>query len=243
MPYVLSPVINEDFKGLWNEGNPFTKEKIYDINSNKLNSPPVNYSSYTFKPHSLTHLETGAHTQNLGKTVDWYFQEKNYSPFWGKVVVIKLEGLGFVEHERIAGLRIWEISETELKNAINAVTQKATPPARILIAPFNVPVNEHGLHKPNHVFVLAQKAADYLISNPEFQLFGTSWKSTDFQPYSRTRPIHNTIFSQAVILENLKINDVPAGEYFLNAFPIPVAGASESPVCPVLFTKEELAAL
>lgn len=38
----------------------------------------------------------------------------------------------------------------------------------------------------------------------------------------------------------LDLHKVPMREYFLNAFPIALEGASKAPVCPVLFTKEEI---
>ena len=71
-------------------------------------------------------------------------------------------------------------------------------------------------------------------------MFGTSWKSTDFRPGLPDRPIHNEIFKKASIFECLKVHDVPAGSYFFVGVPLPIANASESPVCPALFTKEEL---
>lgn len=36
------------------------------------------------------------------------------------------------------------------------------------------------------------------------------------------------------------LNQVPEGIYFLTSFPLKIKRASESPACPVLFTKEEL---
>jgi arylformamidase len=68
-----------------------------------------------------------------------------------------------------------------------------------------------------------------------------TWKSSDYKPGSAERPIHKTLFKKAVILECLNLSEVPEGMYFLNAFPLRIEGASESPACPVLFTKNELA--
>jgi kynurenine formamidase len=74
------------------------------------------------------------------------------------------------------------------------------------------------------------EAAKYLTSLPKFNLSGTSWKPTDYQPGSPLRPIHNEIFKKALILEYLNLNSVPEGEYFINCFPLNLKGASESPV-------------
>jgi kynurenine formamidase len=88
---------------------------------------------------------------------------------------------------------------------------------------------------------LSQSAAELLVDN-NIKLYGTSWKSSDFLPGSKERPIHNTLFKTALIMECLDLKDVPAGVYFMNAFPIALENSSESPVCPILYTKEEILA-
>ena len=78
-------------------------------------------------------------------------------------------------------------------------------------------------------------------NNSKFCMYGTSWKSTDFQPGSKERPIHKIFFNNdTLIFECLNLQSVPNGEYYWFAFPLPLEGASESPVCPVLLTKQEL---
>jgi kynurenine formamidase len=81
----------------------------------------------------------------------------------------------------------------------------------------------------------------YLVESGNFKAYGTSWKSTDFQPGKRERPIHKIFLSrQITIFECLNLSSVAAGEYILFGFPLPMKGATESPVCPLLFTFEEL---
>lgn len=240
MPYILSPIIKEDFEGMWFEGNPYKKEAIYDINSTDPKSPPVNYSAYTLKPHSLPHIEGAAHTVKDGKTVDSYFSDKSLKHFWGKTLVVKLKGNGFKNHPTAIGNKLWEVSLTELKTGILEASGCETIPDRIILSVEQLPETVFGLHDPNFILILTQEAADYLTSNSNFRLYGTSWKSSDFMPGSKERPIHNTLFKSAVIMECLDLKDVPEGQYFMNAFPIPLEGASESPVCPVLYTKEEI---
>lgn len=240
MPYVLSPIIKEDFEGMWLEGNPYKKETIYDINSTDPKSPPVNYSAYTLKPHSLPHIEGAAHTMKDGKTVDSYFSDKSLKHFWGKTLVVKLKGNSFKNHPTAIGIKLWEVSLTELKTGILEASGGETIPDRIILSVEQLPETVLGLHDPNLVLILSQEAADYLISNNNFCLYGTSWKSSDFKPGSKERPIHNTLFRSAVIMECLDLKNVPIGQYFMNAFPIPLEGASESPVCPILYTKEEI---
>jgi arylformamidase len=240
MPYVLSPIIKEDFQGMWFEGNPYKKETIYDINSIDPKAPPVNYSVYTLKPHSLPHIEGSAHTQKDGKTVDQYFKSNAQKHFWGKTLVVKLKGNGFKPHPSANGTNIWEVSTSELKTGIMKASGSENIPDRLVLSLEVIPETATGLHDPNHVLILTKEAAEYLTSNSNFCLYGTSWKSSDFMPGSKERPIHNTLFKSAVIMECLDLKDVPEGQYFMNAFPIPLEGASESPVCPVLYTKEEI---
>jgi arylformamidase len=240
MPYILSPIIKEDFQGMWFEGNPYKKETIYDIHSTDPKAPPVNYSAYTLKPHSLPHIEGSAHTQKNGKTVDAYFKSGSLSHFWGKALVVKLKGNGFKPHPTSTGINIWEVSLNELKAGILSASGNEIIPQRLILTVDSLPKTTAGLHDPNFVLILSLEAAQYLTTNSDFCLYGTSWKSSDFQPGSKERPIHNTLFKNAVIMECLDLKDVPEGQYFMNAFPIPLEGASESPVCPVLFTKEEI---
>ncbi|MBG59189.1 MAG: hypothetical protein CMJ16_01900 [Peredibacter sp.] len=240
MPYVLSPIIKESFEGMWFEGSPYKKETIYDINSTDPKSPPVNYSAYTLKPHSLPHVETAAHTQKDGKSVDFYYNEKLYSHFYGKVVVLKLEGNNFKQHPELEQIKTWEITKEEVQKALMEVTGKDEVPQRVIITLKDIPLNRHGLHDPNYVLILSQEAANFLSEDEKLKLYGTSWKSSDFMPGKKERPIHNTLFKSALIMECLDLKDVPAGTYFLNCFPLPLEGSSESPVCPVLYTKEEI---
>ncbi|MGZ3808463.1 MAG: hypothetical protein ACXVCE_10280 [Bacteriovorax sp.] len=242
MPYVLSPIIKENFEGMWFEGSPYKRETIYDIHSTAPSSPPVNYSSYTIKPHSLPHIESSSHTNKNGTSIDCFFHEKKLHHFWGKTLVVKLGGNRFKSQASAPAVWVWEVGLEELKAGIYEAQGSEEAPERLILTLKDVPLNSQGLHDPHFVLILSQEAADYLISNNNFCLYGTSWKSSDYRPSSKERPIHNTLFKKALIMECLDMKDVPQGTYFLNAFPIPLEGASESPVCPVLFTKEEILA-
>ena len=232
MPYILSPKINHGSSPMWMEGPAYEKKMIYSITSGKL--PPVNYDEHVLRPHSLTHFETPAHTKADGKRLDSFYDDLNY--FFGTALVIKLQGNSY--QPKGNGIYHWEISREEIESKINKhkKTQK-----KILISTDFYPLNSDGYHDPNYVLTLSQEAADYLISLDGFHLYGTSWKSSDFNPGRPERPIHNTLFKKAGILENLNLKQVPEGIYFIAAFPLPLGEASESPVVPVLFTMEELA--
>ncbi|MGE3608267.1 MAG: hypothetical protein AB7I27_01670 [Bacteriovoracaceae bacterium] len=236
MPYLLSPVITYGAPGMWNEGPAYEKNTIYSIQSGSL--PPVNYDEHIFRPHSLTHIETPAHTQKNGKRLGYYF-ENHLQFFYGKTVVIKLEGNHFKPIG--SGLYHWEITIDEIKSRLN-ILEISSLPSRLLITTKFHPLNNQGFHDPNYILTLSESAAEYLVSNPQFCLYGTSWKSSDYNPGKMERPIHNILFKQALIMENLQLNPVPEGKYFMSAFPLPIREASESPVVPVLFTTEELKA-
>jgi arylformamidase len=232
MPYVLSPKINHGSSAMWMEGPAYEKKMIFSITSGRL--PPVNYDEHVLRPHSLTHFETPAHTIADGKRLDSFYKDTNF--FYGSALVIKLQGN---KYQSIGnGIYHWVISREEIENKIK--TQKSVP-KKILISTDFYPLNGDGYHDPNYVLTLSQEAADFLISIDGFHLYGTSWKSSDFNPGKPERPIHNTLFKKAGILENLDLKNVPEGFYFIAAFPLPLGDASESPVVPVLFTKEELA--
>lgn len=228
MPHILSPLIKTSNSQMWMEGAPYSKETIYKADLEAV--PPVNYEAHTLKPHSLTHIESPKHIDNQGKRVEDYF-EGNY--FFGMCTVIRLKGNHYKKINEDTYL--WEVTVDELKQHLNNIV-----PKKLLITVDEYKVNQDGFHDPNYVLVLSQQAADWLISNEEFNLYGTSWKSTDYNPGKAERPIHKTIFSKAIILECLDLKDVPEGEYFLNCYPLRLENSSESPVTPILFTKEEI---
>lgn len=234
MPYILSPVIKESTPALWFEEVAYKKENIYSIS--RSDGPPVNYDSHTLNPHSITHVEAPAHTIENGKTIDGLFKSSLES-FFGEVLVVKLKGSGWKKKNDVF---VWEVTLNELKDGILQAQRSEQIPRKIIISVDQMPTLENGMHDPNYVLILSQESADYLVSNKDFNLYGTSWKSSDYNPGSRERPIHNTLFQKAAIFECLDLNSVPEGKYFFSGFPIPLEGASESPVCPVLFTKEEL---
>lgn len=229
MPYILSPLVKENMEGLWFEGAPYEKENIYCIDGA---APPVNYDKHTFKSHSLTHAEGSLHTQADGKSVDTYFS-KDF--FYGRVTVVRLKGDNFKIVDSNQKIYHWEVELDELKDAL-----KNKRPNKLILTVDNYPLVDSGYHDPDKVLTLSQEAADWLVGNTDFNLYGTSWKSTDYCPGSSDRPIHNTIFKSAVIIECLDLKKVPAGDYFLVAYPIRIEGASESPVTPVLFTADEI---
>ena len=233
MPYQIGHIIHERLPSLWGEKNVFTKTNLHSIEAGKL--PPVHYDSFTINSHSVTHIETSAHVNINGETIDQISPEK----FFGPTLVVRLQGNGYTPFSRDSKVSIWQVTKGELESGINSVLKGKPFPGKIILTSEFYPVNVHGYHDPDHVLILTEEAADYLISL-KTNLYGTSWKSSDYQPGSPERPIHKILLRKAAILECLNLKDVPEGIYFLNAFPLKIEGASESPCFPVLYGREEL---
>lgn len=233
MAYILSPMIGENLEGMWFEGSPYSSETIYEIQEGKL--PPVNYDLHKIKSHSLTHAEAPKHTQKTGKGIEAYFDNKKY--FYGKAVLVRLPGDNYQLVDKEKGIYHWEVSKEELLSSLNGVV-----PEKLILTSDKYPKLEGSpFHDPSYVLTLSQEAADWLVSDEKFHFYGTSWKSSDFKPGSAERPIHNTLFKKAIIMECLDLEKVPAGSYLFVGAPLPIVGASESPVCPMLLEKEDIA--
>ncbi|XGC80771.1 hypothetical protein ACES2L_15710 [Bdellovibrio bacteriovorus] len=237
MPYILSPPITTKMPGMWMEGTPYEKEELYSIQPGKL--PPVNYDKHILKSHSLTHAEAQLHVEENGHGIDHYF--KNPGVYFGRTIVVRLPGNNYKELPTKNGIYHWEVTRQELEENLNRVLAmvggKCT---KLILTSEFYPQNEEGFHDPNYVLTLSVEAAQYLVGFEGFNLYGTSWKSSDFKPGSPERPIHKILLEKAAIFELLDMKNVPEGEYFFVGFPLRIQGASESPACPVLFTKTEI---
>jgi hypothetical protein len=239
MPYILSPVIEEDFEGLWNEGAPYQRNCIYKIIDGVL--PPINYDEHVLKPHSLPHAEGSKHTQNNGKAIDYYF-DKSPECFYGECLLLKFKNPQFVPVNAEKTIFHWEISKTELEEKISSVVggNYQVKKIAITIDDLSLPLSDKKLHNPDFVMTLSEEAAKFLDSFKGFNAILTSWKSSDYKPGKRERPIHDILFKKAVIFECLTFVGVPEGKYFFNGFPLPLKNASESPCCPVFFDYNEI---
>lgn len=232
MPYYISAGIDESYPGLWGEASSYEKRNLYSIREGSL--PPVNYDVHTIYSHSVTHIESPKHTIRDGKPLDSYFA--NPCSFFGKCRVVKIKGNKYTKRiDRGVESFHWEVSLKELMVALNGAE-----PQKILLTSDNYPEDTHGRHDPRYVMTLSVEAARYLTSIKGFDLYGTTWKSSDYEPNSSARPIHNILFESALIMECLVLNHVPEGDYFLSAFPLNIIGASESPVSATLFSENEI---
>jgi arylformamidase len=240
MPYFIGGNINSSIPGLWGEGNPYQASTIYDILSTDPKLPPVNYQSHTIKPHSLTHVDAASHIIIGADAIDAYFHPDRSQCFYGETLVVKLEGAKWQDVPGDKNTKLWRITRDELESQVFKITGTRSPPTKIIVAPKEVATTKDGYHNPDFIFVLSVDAANWLVQNPNFNLFGTSWKSSDFEPGSRERPVHRILLQQALLLEYVVVSHVPAGKYFMIAVPLNLGGASESPVNPILFEAKEI---
>lgn len=240
MPYFISPTVRRGQKGLWMEGEAYQVESIIDIKKEDLSKPPVNYEKHILKPHSICHIESPLHILKDGGTVDNYFNPEKSKALWGKALVIKLKGNKFKPTTRVPNHWQWQVTKEELVSAVEKILGNGKMPEKILLTAENLPLDENKQHDQAYVLTLTSEAASWLVSNPKFNMYGTTWKSTDFEPSSRERPIHKIILRQAAIIELLDLTSVPEGEYFFVGSPIKLENASESPISPVLFKKDEI---
>jgi len=216
---------------MWNEGEPYKKENIYSKLEGVL--PPVNYDKHIFKPHSITHCESPRHTSNSGSTLDIIFQ--NYPEYFvGDCFVLKFEA-NYIQINQNEYCHL--VTKEELESKISPLLKNGEIIQKVLMTTKDYPTDNNGYHKSNYILVLDTNAAQYLSDLPGFHLFGTSWKSTDYQPGKFERPIHDILFQKAVIIELLNLNNVPEGKYYFSGIPLFIEDSVESPVTPILITK------
>ncbi|MCB0353624.1 MAG: hypothetical protein KDD64_08875 [Bdellovibrionales bacterium] len=239
MPYILSGMIRSEMPGLWGEGSAYSRESVYRLSD--TGGPPVNYDRHTLGPHSIPHVDAPLHILHEGESVSECMNSAKWShSFFGPTLVVRLQGDRFSDFEGGGNTKLWRINREELQEGILRASGCDRVPEKLILTADAAPVDEWGFCDPNYVLVLDEEAAEFLVSSPAFNAYGTSWKSTDFQPGSRERPIHKILFRQALLFEYLKLVDVPEGEYFLSAFPLFLENASESPLTPVLFSRGEI---
>jgi kynurenine formamidase len=215
---------------VWGEGPVYERSTIYAIEDPA--PPPVNYDAHLLRPHSVTHAESPGHVVAGGARLDPYLDAVHH--FHGPALVGRLPAGGYRDAED--GTRVQEVPADVLAPHLEGHDDAA----KILLTADDTPVDADGFHAADHPLVLAEDAAQLLLARPRFDLFGTSYRSTDHRPGSAERPIHRALFERAVLLEYLDLRGVPAGRYLLVAFPVRLAGATEAPVTPVLFTPDEL---
>ncbi len=169
----------------------------------------VNLSRITLSPHNGTHADAPYHYDQKGA----YMADVPLERYIGRARLIALEG-------RIS------VTEDDLRSVeLNGVE-------RVLIRTGSCP----DLTRFNRNFTYLEPAAIRYLASVGVRLIGTDAHSVDPSD-SRELPAHHACAEAGMmIIENLRLNDIPAGEYELIALPLKLERADGSPVRAVLRT-------
>ena len=236
MPFSLCRPIRVSRQAQWGEGPPYETMAVYRAGPTE---PPVHYDTHVLRPHSLCHAETLKHVDSSGPGIEEWCDDQSIDLWFGPVVVLKVRSPQWVKSE---AMHVHTISQSALTEMLRLLGIQGVP-RRLLISCDPMPKDTDGYHSAQYALVFDLDAAQWLAQQDQSLLVGTSYRSLDFQPGSRERPIHRTLLARGVALELLDLDRVPEGHYILASLPIPLAGGSESLVSPVLFTFKEWADL
>ncbi|EZH67474.1 kynurenine formamidase [Bacillaceae bacterium JMAK1] len=176
----------------------------YETVHTKDETGSVNIGKIETSLHSGTHVDAPFHVDNDGLTID----QLPLDPFLGDAVVID------VSNEDIIQANAFE--------SINA--------SRVLLKT-NTPNNPE--HFPSSIATLSIEAI-HTLSKQGVKLIGVDVPSVDALN-SKNMAIHHEIHRHGMfILENVMLDGVTPGNYFLSALPLHLNGADGSPVRAVL---------
>lgn len=175
----------------------------------------VNVSSITGSPHLGTHADAPFHVRDGWPAA----HELALEAFHGPAIVVDVTDCG------------QEISAEALASALPRPLAEVVPrQSRLLLRTGR---SIAGGEFPDSWPVLSHECVRSLLDHG-LRLVGTDAPSVDPKE-SRGLPVHHMLFAgEAMILENLDLRDVPAGEYELMAFPLKLLGVDAAPVRAVL---------
>ncbi len=173
------------------------------------NGASVNVTTLHTTPHVGAHVDAPFHFDSQGATA----AELPLEPFLGRCVVVEVPRGPLVLPEHLAGI---DVARAE----------------RVLIRTGSM---GDGSVFPEDFMALASATAEMLAGHGVL-LAGLDSPSMD--PFtSKTLEAHKALWrGEVAILEGLRLDGVPPGEYELIALPLPFAGACASPVRAVLRT-------
>ncbi len=191
----------------------FVREELFSM----AKDGPCQLSNLTMNCHSGTHLDSPAHFIRDGKTIDQYPVRRFVVP----AIVIEIEDKEVIRPRELKNLTIREGDALLFKTANSG----------------------RGLPEPNAPWwdkwvYMSPEAADFCVER-KISLVGID----TFMPESPSStleetPIHKKLFrNDILVLENIVLRDVPAGEYTLLCLPLRMKGAEASPVRAVLMPR------
>ncbi len=193
--------------------NPYARKEVFTMEDNGS----CQLSNVTMNCHSGTHLDSPAHFIRGGKTIDQYPVQRFIVP----AMVVEIVDKEVIRPQELKDVRI---------NAGDALLFKTANSRRGLPEP-NAPWWDKWVY-------MSPEAADFCVEK-EISLVGID----TFMPESPSStleetPIHKKLFRRDIlVLENIVLRDVPAGEYTLLCLPLRMRGAEASPVRAVLMPR------
>jgi arylformamidase len=168
----------------------------------------VNLSAITMSPHVGTHADAPLHVDS-----DWPGSDAlPLSAFVGPCVVAHLPSTH-------------DVARDITPEILSALLGDAPPPRVLLRTGHSITQGAF----PDDWPALSDDAAAWLLASGVV-LFGSDAPSADRRT-STALPIHHHLFhGGAYVLENLALDHVPAGSYFLSAAPLALVGSDAAPV-------------
>lgn len=187
----------------------FAREEVF-----RMEKEGYQLSNLTMNCHSGTHLDSPAHFLKGGRTIDEYPIHRFIVP----AIVVEVADEEIIRPRELENVKI---------NEGDAVLFKTSNSRRGLPEP--------GAPWWTEWVYLSPEAADLCVEK-RISLLGID----TFMPESPSStledtPIHKKLFRHDImVLENVVLRDVPAGEYTLFCLPLRMKGAEASPVRAVL---------
>lgn len=179
----------------------------YEVAFKKEDTGSVNIGKLTTSTHMGTHIDAPFHFASDGEKVD----ELPVDLYIGRARVIDLSGVSQVGYRELVDIDFGEVERILLKTG-----------KRDDLTVF-----------PNN-FTTIQADLAPLLKERGVRLLGVDSPSVDAET-SKTLDAHHALYAHNVmILENIVLDDVEAGDYDLIALPLKIVGADGSPVRAVI---------
>jgi arylformamidase len=174
------------------------------------NGAVCNLADFTMSMHGGTHVDAPLHFIKDGPAIPDLELER----FCGKARVVELDVKASVDVDDLAGLAI-------------------TGGERILMkVPINEALTETTVFNPDFIGLTAAAAAYLVACN--VVLVGINGCSIEKES-GKEFPVHRQLLAAGIpIVENLRLAQVAAGEYYLACFPLKLAGGNGAPARAVL---------
>lgn len=182
------------------------KQKVISVNGHR-----IRLSTAELYSHSGTHIDFPAHFLEQGKTQGEYALERFYLP-----------------------ATVIECASATLLEAHHVLLPENCPGRAILLRTDNSRKGCIGTGQFRKDFCSLAPAAARKLVACGISLLGIDAPSVD--PFdSDDYPVHHLLMeADIIILENADLRQVPAGDYQLCCFPLPISAAEASPVRAVL---------